>query len=142
MSPERQTYANHRHQPTMAGLLFLFAVVALVSSVIALFRRPDALGIAALALSLAMIVVAGIAREYIVRLQDRIIRTEMRMRVAARWPERLAELERITMKQLVALRFASDPELPGLLDRAVNESLAPNEIKKAIRDWVPDHYRT
>ncbi len=142
MSREPQNYANHVHNPQLAVTAFFLGLAALVCSVIVLFRRVDAASIALVLLGVAVILLAGIARIYIVRLQDRIIRAEMRMRVGARWPTRLADLERITMKQRVALRFASDAELPGLLDRAVSENLPPTDIKKAIKEWVPDYDRT
>ena len=51
-------------------------------------------------------------------------------------------MTRLTMPQLVALRFASDEELPGLLERAERERLAPDDIKGAIKAWVPDLLRT
>ena len=51
-------------------------------------------------------------------------------------------LDKVRIKQLVALRFASDVELPALLDRTVREDLAPTDIKKAIKTWVPDYDRT
>jgi hypothetical protein len=80
---------------------------------------------------------------YITALQNRIIRMEMRVRCARFLsPEQLAELERLTMKQLVALRFASDAELPALLERARRENLPPDAIKRAVVDWVPDYHRT
>jgi len=51
-------------------------------------------------------------------------------------------LTRLSARQIVALRFASDEELGALLDRAVTEQLAPRDIKKAITTWRPDHHRT
>lgn len=53
-----------------------------------------------------------------------------------------AKLARLSPKQIVALRFASDEELGALLDRAVTSQLSPNDIKKAIAAWRPDHHRT
>jgi hypothetical protein len=48
----------------------------------------------------------------------------------------------LSMKQLAALRFASDAELPALCERAAREKLAPGDIKRAIRAWTPDYNRT
>jgi hypothetical protein len=59
--------------------------------------------------------------------------------LAAGQDARLAEL---TPKQIVALRFASDDELGELLDRAIREKLPPREIKRAVKQWRPDHLRT
>jgi hypothetical protein len=53
-----------------------------------------------------------------------------------------AKLAQLDVKQITALRFASDGELGTLLDRAVREQLAPTAIKKAITHWRADHHRT
>jgi len=84
-----------------------------------------------------------ISRSYITRLQDRIIRLEVRLRGAELLtPEQQRLLGTAGMKQIVALRFASDAELPALLERAVREQLRPDDIKRAIKTWVPDLDRT
>jgi hypothetical protein len=82
----------------------------------------------------------GIIRRYAVRLQDRIIRLEMTVRLAqAGLPE---AVRRLSIKQIVALRFASDAELRPLAERAISESLSPDQIKRAVADWQPDLLRT
>ena len=84
-----------------------------------------------------------ISRAYTTSLQDRIIRLEMRVRTLSLLsPEQQRMLAALTMKQIVALRFASDAELPALLERAARERLSPVDIKRAIRNWVPDLDRT
>ena len=83
---------------------------------------------------------ALISRDYTVRLQDRIIRLETRLRL-----ERLGkalEFTRLTTPQLVALRFASDAELRDLVDLTLTENLALDQIKRSINDWQPDFHRT
>jgi hypothetical protein len=75
-----------------------------------------------------------------VRLQDRIILLEMRVRLARLGRE--PDYARLSKRQLVALRFASDAELPALIQRALAESLTGTQIKQAIRNWQPDSYRT
>jgi hypothetical protein len=57
-------------------------------------------------------------------------------------PAQQTALARITMPQLIALRFASDAELPALLERAEREHLTADQIKRAIKTWVPDLDRT
>lgn len=141
-SRRAQTYANHIHRPTLAGLVYLFGLAALVGSVAHLLGQRWGAGVALVATSLALLVLATISRVYIVRLQDRIIRSEMRMRVIATCAERLGDFNRLEMPQIVALRFASDAELPGLISRAVSEKLSNTDIKRAIKEWVPDYHRT
>ena len=80
---------------------------------------------------------------YTAALQDRIIMLEMKVRCAEILPAGDdAELASLGLKQIVALRFASDEELGALLDRAVRDNLSPNEIKAAIKTWRPDLDRT
>ena len=84
-----------------------------------------------------------ISRNYITRLQDRIIRLEMRLRGAnLLTPDQQRQLASLRIKQIVALRFASDAELPALVERAAREQLPPDSIKRAITTWVPDYDRT
>ena len=53
-----------------------------------------------------------------------------------------SEFTLLSTPQLVALRFASDAELPDLVDRAWKENLALVQIKRAVKDWQPDLHRT
>ncbi|MET0464243.1 MAG: DUF6526 family protein [Chitinophagaceae bacterium] len=74
--------------------------------------------------------------------QNRTVRLELRFRYYTLTQKRLELLEdRLSFGQLAALRFASDEELPELVDRALAEQLSPNAIKKQIRVWKPDHMR-
>jgi len=91
----------------------------------------------------AVAVLIAISRAYITTLQDRIIRLEMRVRtLALLTPAQQASLGSLDRKRIAALRFASDAELPALLERAVREQMTPDQIKRAVTNWVPDHDRT
>jgi hypothetical protein len=57
-------------------------------------------------------------------------------------PDQQRAMATLSMKQLAALRFASDPELPALCERAAREKLPPNDIKRAVKTWVADYDRT
>jgi hypothetical protein len=140
--PEPQTYQNHRHRPLLSNVAGLFALVGFVIVVISLVRAPSLAGVGDLCLAVTALLLVAISRIYVVRLQDRVIRLEMRLRLARLLPQRPADIERLPVRQLVALRFASDTELPALVDRAVAEKLTPDQIKQAIRDWQPDYQRT
>jgi hypothetical protein len=74
--------------------------------------------------------------------QNRIVRLELRVRYFELTGKRLEPLEsRLNFKQLAALRFASDNELPALTDRAIGENLSATQIKKSIQHWLPDNMR-
>jgi hypothetical protein len=138
--PRRQTYATHVQQPRLTAGAALFAILALGFFIFEMLRWPSALTFGLLCLTVAVMFLVVISRVYIVRLQDRIIRLEMRVRLARLGHE--TECDRLTTGQLVALRFASDAELPALIQRALGENLTGRQIKEAIRDWQPDDYRT
>jgi len=138
-----QSFERHGHHPVPTYVASAFGLVAIVWLVGAWLFDWGTLEIGAVSLSLAVATLISITRNYIVRLQDRIIMLEMKVRcaevLAAGQDARLAEL---TPKQIVALRFASDDELGELLDRAIREKLPPREIKRAVKQWRPDHLRT
>ena len=82
---------------------------------------------------------AGFVRIYALKAQDRAIRAEEALRHYILTGKPLDA--RLRMGQIIALRFASDNELPELAGRAVNENLTSQDIKKAIKDWRADYYR-
>ena len=96
-------------------------------------------------IGLAIVLIAWLSamtRHYALKLQDRIIRTEMRFRYYVLTQKRFEPLEALlTFRQLAALRFASDEELPALIERAIAENLPSKEIKRSIANWLPDHMR-
>jgi hypothetical protein len=82
---------------------------------------------------------AGYARAFALRAQDRAIRAEENLRHYVLTGELLDA--RLTPKQTVALRFASDAELAELARRAADQNMSPDEIKRGVRVWRPDTYR-
>jgi len=142
---ETQTYANHRHQPRLNGLGFLLTWIAIVSFAVRGYGIGGQLtmGIGLVGVIGANLTLLVMTRLYITRLQDRIIKLEMRLRAAdALSPAQQTSLGQLTKSQIVALRFASDQELPGLIERAQRENLSGDQIKRAINTWVPDWDRT
>jgi len=138
-----QSYASHWHHPVptyIAAALTLFALVSLAG---AWMFGWHTLYPGVLSLCFAVVMLVSMSRSYIVRLQDRIIMLEMKVRCAELLPAgQDARLNELGPKQIVALRFAGDDELGELLDRAVREKLPPAEIKRAIKNWRPDYHRT
>lgn len=140
-----QTYATHRHPPKMTIAGFLFLVLAITGFALRGFhiggRYAMALGLFGLIAAIFMLI--GMSRVYTTGLQDRIIKLEMRIRCATLLsPAQQAIFVRLEKPQLIALRFASDEELPALLERAEREKLSANQIKEAIKNWVADWDRT
>jgi hypothetical protein len=137
---EQQTYATHRHRPTGWLLAGLAATVSFFVLAVNAFERPSAVDLALVLLAGSVVSVVLLLRRFALRLQDRIIRLEMQQRLGRLGLAPMSE--RLALPQLIALRFACDAELPGLLDRALAEGLTPDAIKKAITSWQGDHLRT
>ena len=140
-----QDYATHRHPPKMTGIGFAFMLIAVIAFALRAYgiggRVSVAAGISGVIGAIFMLL--AMSRVYITGLQDRIIKLEMRVRCATLLSSsQQAVFARLEKPQIVALRFASDEELPALLERAEREKLSSDEIKQAIRNWVPDWDRT
>ena len=93
--------------------------------------------------AIGVIIAAFYARVFPLGVQDRVIRLEERMRMQRILPDDLKpRIEEFSAGQLVALRFASDAELPELARRVLDEGLTDRKlIKQAIKDWRADHQR-
>ena len=137
-----QSFTNHAHRPTHTAVVWVFALIALVLMVQQL-RGSDTRDWAIIFVILAIFELGVISRVYTVKLQDRLIMLEVKVRAAELLPAGAdAQLARLNSKQIAALRFASDEEFGALLERAARENLQPKDIKASIKSWRPDLHRT
>jgi len=138
-----QNYKNHvRFDPLTHFALAPLALILVTLSIRLCIQHPDGLHLILIILEIAVFLVAMKSRFYSLKVQDRVIRLEERLRLQALLP--LSEHDRIqeaTIQQLVALRFASDTELPTLFHRAVREGLTSKQIKQNIQTWRADEFR-
>jgi hypothetical protein len=144
--PESQNYKTHvRFDPIWH---FFIAPALLIDVLVAIYATvhywPDHhwLFLWWVFLSIVLLLAVGRARVHSLTVQDRIIRLEEKLRFAALLPADLqARSHSLSKQQIVALRFASDDELPALVRRTLDENLTPKQIKQAINSWRPDYLR-
>ena len=143
-----QNFDNHTVVPKpwfVAALLVLAGVISAGVGLLLLgtTEGPYLIGVGVVLNCLGSLMVLGLVRGYAIKLQDRIIRTEMRVRLGGLLPlEQRQSIQSLSIKQLVGLRFASDSELPELLRRVLNENIQdPNVIKRLVQDWQGDYHR-
>jgi hypothetical protein len=137
-----QHFGNHPHRPTQYFIAWGLMLAAVTALVFWLFGwRAER---ATVAFTLAAVGwLSYAARRGTTSLQDRVIKLEMRYRTDALLSaDQRATFGRLSKPQIIALRFASDAELPALIERASREQLSGRAIKQAIVDWVPDWDRS
>ena len=142
-----QVFANHRRfhpwyhffaLPVVA-ISFFVALWGFIKSLSSGFSAWAAWNVIVWAAAVALTL---IVRTYSLKVQDRIIRLEERLRLATLLDGALkARTSDLDERQLVGLRFASDAEIPGLVKAALDEKLSGEEIKKRIQNWRPDTFR-
>jgi hypothetical protein len=146
-----QTFANH----TRIDPLFHFFVLpvsglvvlgVIFHSILHIVREPGVEsvvhGVIHILLAFALLTAVIKIRTYSLKVQDRVIRLEERLRLTQILPEPLrSRIPELTEDQLCGLRFASDGEVAKLAERALNEKLSRKDIKAAIKNWRPDYWR-
>jgi uncharacterized protein DUF6526 len=144
MAEREQDYKNHIRlfPPYHFFVLPVFLINVFVSGWL-LYRTPSRLGVWQVVVAVALFLGALTARVMALAVQDRVIRLEMRLRFRELLPPDLqARIPVITREQCVALRFASDAELPGLVRRVVaGELKSQADIKREITHWQADYLR-
>ena len=140
---ESQSYKNHAmFDPLFHFFLAPVGLILLILSVYDLVRNPSWMtGIHVLVILWLFILVFK-TRVYSIKVQDRLIRLEERLRLAAVLPPMLQpRISELSIDQLIGLRFASDAELPGLVEKALGGNWNRKQIKEAIQNWKPDTWR-
>jgi len=143
--PEPQSLKNHArthllHHPAIL-VLFLNVIVAVVY---AFLNHSTGLPLRLwiVIVSVALAISSLKARMNPVRVQDRLIRLEEQLRFqTVLSPAQIVASKTLPLPKIIALRFASDAELPALFDRTVTEQLTPKQIKQAIVAWRSDMHR-
>ena len=143
MAEKLQTYANHvRWDPLFHFFLIPVAVFSIVGAALHAYRFPSNHSYWLIVVAIAATVAAFKLRLYALRVQDRVIRLEERLRLAILLPEPLrGRVGELSEGQLVGLRFASDAELPALVTRTLAEKLDRKQIKLAVVNWRADNCR-
>jgi hypothetical protein len=141
-----QNFANHvRYYAVHHFVFYPLLLIALFLSVHEYNHHPgqQEIWLAIIAVFIFIGLTSFMLRQhYALGNQNRIVRLELRFRYFIITGNRLEPLEsKLSFSQLAALRFAPDEELPALMERAVKEDLGARQIKKSIRNWLPDHMR-
>lgn len=140
-----QNFKNHtRIVPLYHIVLYLILIACLALSIWNLVRsynhHSGRLAAATIfGLTIAIIITAALTRIFSLKAQDRAIRAEENLRyfvLNGKLPD-----NRLTIQQIIALRFAADTEFSLLADRAAKENMSPTDIKKTIINWKSDEYR-
>jgi hypothetical protein len=140
---QTQNLSNHRQivwgYYLFPGLLLLAVVIGAVINLVNASATNLYSASLILALSITVFAIFFKARSFALKAQDRAIRAEENFRHFVLTGKPLDQ--QLTIGQIIALRFASDEELPSLAKRAIAEGLSNKAIKEAIINWRGDFYR-
>ena len=144
-SPAPQNFANHRrYDPPWHFVGAMIVAAGVIVAIVHAVRHPASywnwwLVVYTIGLSLCVFR----ARAQTLTVQNRVIRLEMRLRLKdVLAPALAARIGELSVSQLVGLRFASDAELPALVERCLSGQLANNEaVKKEVKNWQADWLR-
>lgn len=144
MPETTQRYSSHtRWHPPFHFFLFPVMTIHLAWTIYKLAQAPTLDNAEQLLLAAGFIVLFLLVRTNALKVQDRVIRLEEQLRYQRLLPAELAaNASALPVRFIVALRFASDEELPGLVQQVIEHKFAkPAEVKRAIRNWRGDYFR-
>jgi hypothetical protein len=142
---DAQNYGNHRRfVPMFHGVLLTLLVLTFAGSIVNFVKS---LGDHQRLYSASLIVVLTFSalmlfffcRIFALKAQDRAIRAEENLRHFVLTGKLLDG--RLTVRQIVGLRFAGDEEFPGLAAKAAVENISEDAIKRSVKNWRADTYR-
>ena len=140
---KQQNYSNHSKMVLgFHGILFVAIVALLIGAIRNLIKATDEdiYGASLLVLMpLIFLFFMYFTRAFALKAQDRAIKAEENFRHYLLTGKTLNS--KLTMRQIIGLRFASDEEYIELAERAVKENLSEKDIKKSIKNWKADNYR-
>jgi hypothetical protein len=142
-SSSPQTLKSHaRFDPMYHYLLSLVLVANVVFAIFHLLHHRNISSFWLLVLSLVVFIPILRLRQYPLKVQDRMIRLEERLRLQALAPaEWHAQIYRLSEDQLIGLRFAGDDEVVELAKHALEGNLNRKQIKERIKNWRADNWR-
>lgn len=143
MSEETQGFKNHARFDPLYHFFLTFVLLAnIVISIVFCVKHPGFYSAWIIVLSVSLLLALFKLRGYPLKVQDRVIRLEERLRLQALLSaEMSARIGELTESQLVALRFASDNELPALVEKTLAAKMKSKDIKQAIVTWRADTFR-
>src|SRR5580704_5398411 len=138
-----QSLKNHaRFDPPFHFVLLIVFFANLIISIVYVVKHPGFYSAWYVVLSVAAILALTKMRLYPLKVQDRVIRLEERLRLQALAPsEWHTQIYRLSEDQLIGLRFAADDEVVALAKQALEQNLNRKQIKERIREWRPDNWR-
>lgn len=140
---KKQTYKNHVHYVPLYHFLTFLAMVILIAgavyNLITCKTEQILQSLLFLLLIFTLISVSFHNRSFALKAQDRAVRAEENFRYFILTGNPLPH--RLTIYQIIALRFASDEEFVSLVERTLRENLTPKEIKQAVKNWKADYHR-
>ena len=141
--PTTQDLAHHtRWDPPFHFFAAPVFLINAIFSIVHLVRHPSLESGWMMVIAFGLAVVTFKGRTNSLKVQDRVIRLEERLRLSGLLPEPLrSRIGELTERQLISLRFASDAEIPGLVALTFSNQLSPADIKKSIVNWRADHFR-
>lgn len=140
---EQQTFANHaRFDPPFHFFALPVLAIGIGFAVWRAFQAPVLDSFVNILVMLAIFIGVFKGRLYALKVQDRLIRLEERLRLMSVLPQSQHEsIAKLTEAQLIGLRFASDGELTGLVGKCLANNWGTGDIKKAVVTWRADYWR-